>query len=215
MTPAGPVEIATADGCRLQGVWWRGAGEWVVLFHDAGGDLDDWRPLPAWLERDGWNVLAIDARGHGGSDGRWSEAALGDDVGAALGFARDRGAGRAYLGLGNCAHRRVCGELPPPGVAGVFAFGADVSQEGCALRVPYLAICTGPGTRAGDDDARRTQGRLTTAVYLPAEQVGLEVLRGAWGQHACECVAAHLRLWWGMAGAAAPRREEVSADAGD
>jgi pimeloyl-ACP methyl ester carboxylesterase len=215
MTPGNPIEIATRDGCRLQGVWWRGEGEWVVLLHDAGGDLDDWRPLPGWLEGDGWNVLAIDARGHGGSDGSWSEDTVGADVSAALGFALGRGAGRVYLGLGNCEHRRVCGELPPPGVAGVFAFGADVGEESCALRVPYLAICTGPAARSREDGAGRTQGRLTTAVYLPADQVGLDVLRGAWRQHACECVAAHLRLWWGMASAAAPRRGEVAIDAGD
>ena len=51
---------------------WPGDDTWVVLVHDVGDDIDVWRPLRVALAARGWSVLALDLRGHGGSD--WSEA---------------------------------------------------------------------------------------------------------------------------------------------
>lgn len=214
MNAPSAVEIAAADGCRLQGLHWPGRGDWVVLVHGVGSDLDGWRPLCEWLAAEEWNVLAVDARGHGGSGGEWHEDALGADVATMVGFAAGQGARRVYLGLENCAHRRVCNELPEPGVDGVFAFGCDVSHDSCPLRVPYLAICSGPQAPRQGPGVRGTQSRRTVAVYLPSNRIGLDVLRGSWAQHTCEWVAGHLRLWRGQALVSRPAPEEVLVDAG-
>jgi hypothetical protein len=207
------VEITATDGCRLQGIWWRGESGWVVLAHEFGGDLDEWRPLAGWLADEGWNVLAVDARGHGGSTGRRREETIADDIGAMLRFAPERGASRVFLGIGEAARRSVCNELAEPGVAGVFAFGRVEDSDG-RLRIPCLIVCGGRPARPGA--ARVIQERLTVAVYLPTGRGGLALLRGPWAVHVCECVSAHLRLWSGLSPppAAPLHLGEVSADAG-
>ena len=88
------VVCATAgDRVVLRGELTRGrSSTWLVLIHDAGGDLDDWRPLIAGLGESGWNLVAFDLRGHGGSDGEDGAAAPPADVDAALTFARRAGA---------------------------------------------------------------------------------------------------------------------------
>lgn len=91
--PVEAVEIETGDGVTLRGQRWRGGNGWAVLLHDRGPeeDLDRWRPLVPPLVGSGWSVLALDLRGHGASDGVWSEEGAVADLTAAVGFARAAG----------------------------------------------------------------------------------------------------------------------------
>jgi pimeloyl-ACP methyl ester carboxylesterase len=88
------VEIVAGDGCVLRGQVWPGGPDWIVLLHDAerDEDLDCWQPLVPALLAEELSVLAVDLRGHGASDGTWSDEAAVDDIVATLRFARANGA---------------------------------------------------------------------------------------------------------------------------
>jgi pimeloyl-ACP methyl ester carboxylesterase len=86
------VRATTADGVTLRGELVRGGDVWICLVHDVGEDIDAWRPLRAGLARKGWSVLALDLRGHGGSDGEWNDEGGALDVDLAVTLARRLGA---------------------------------------------------------------------------------------------------------------------------
>jgi pimeloyl-ACP methyl ester carboxylesterase len=68
---ADDVELRTADGVRLAG-WYLPSsnGAAVVLLHGAGSTRSDVLDQALVLQRHGYGVLMIDARGHGASGGR-------------------------------------------------------------------------------------------------------------------------------------------------
>jgi pimeloyl-ACP methyl ester carboxylesterase len=83
-----PVQATTADGIALRGELIRGSDVWICLVHDEGEDIDAWRALRPGLSRHGWTVLALDHRGHGGSDGEWPSDRAELDVDLAVTIAR-------------------------------------------------------------------------------------------------------------------------------
>jgi pimeloyl-ACP methyl ester carboxylesterase len=85
-------QATTADGVTLRGELVRGGDVWICLVHDAGEDIDAWKPLRPALARKGWTVLALDLRGHGGSDGEWTGERGELDVDLAVTLARRLGA---------------------------------------------------------------------------------------------------------------------------
>ena len=93
-----PVELAAGDGPVLRGECWVDGADWLVLFHDLGGDLDAWRPLIGLAAVRGWSVLALDLRGHGGSDDPWDAEKCPADVALAIAEARRRGASTVCVG---------------------------------------------------------------------------------------------------------------------
>lgn len=86
------VQATTADGIVLRGELIRGGDVWICLVHDEGEDIDVWRALRPGLSRRGWTVLALDHRGHGGSDGDWPSKLAELDVDLAVTIARRSGA---------------------------------------------------------------------------------------------------------------------------
>ena len=58
----------------------------IVLLHALGESADDWAVVADRLLREGWRLVALDLRGHGGSDqpGEYSFGAMTTDVTAAL-----------------------------------------------------------------------------------------------------------------------------------
>ena len=63
------VSLVAADGRRLAAVYAppsKGKGM-VVCLHGLGAQKEEWAPLLARLEKEGWGYLAYDARGHGDS----------------------------------------------------------------------------------------------------------------------------------------------------
>jgi pimeloyl-ACP methyl ester carboxylesterase len=73
-------------GANLRCLDYGGAGPPALLLHGLCGEASDWAGTAAWLRRR-WRVLALDQRGHGGSDrtpGRYDRAAYVADAVAAI-----------------------------------------------------------------------------------------------------------------------------------
>jgi fermentation-respiration switch protein FrsA (DUF1100 family) len=87
------VFITTVDGARLHG-WWlpaKGAPLGTVLhLHGNAANVSNHLPLVAWLPGAGFNVLMLDYRGFGRSQGRPTLAGVVDDAAAALAYLRSR-----------------------------------------------------------------------------------------------------------------------------
>lgn len=91
--PHEDVFIDGIDGSRLHG-WWlpaRGAAQGSVLhLHGNAANVSNHLPLVAWLPAAGFNVLLLDYRGFGRSQGRPTLDGVVDDAAAALDYLRRR-----------------------------------------------------------------------------------------------------------------------------
>ncbi|UCH79455.1 MAG: alpha/beta fold hydrolase [Candidatus Coatesbacteria bacterium] len=111
--PAEEVSFPTADGWEIHATYWE-AGEGlpaVVLLHMLPADRTSYAAFGAQLAAAGFNVLALDSRGHGeslnhrGETRRYQDFSDDDhrssvaDVAAAKEFLASRGAEAAKLGL--------------------------------------------------------------------------------------------------------------------
>lgn len=88
-SPGEEVALTAADGVKLHG-WWLPhpqAKATILHLHGNGGNLEDRRDLVRELQALGVNVLAIDWRGYGKSEGKPSEAGLYADARAAYDWA--------------------------------------------------------------------------------------------------------------------------------
>jgi len=87
------VQVTTADGSRLHG-WFLpavGSAKGTVLhLHGNAANVSNHLPLVSWLPARGYNVLMIDYRGFGRSDGKPSLDGIVDDAAAALAYLRTR-----------------------------------------------------------------------------------------------------------------------------
>jgi len=83
----------TSDGLRLHG-WWlpaKGAALGSVLhLHGNAANISNHLPLVAWLPAEGFNVLMLDYRGFGRSQGKPTLDGVVDDAAAALDYLRTR-----------------------------------------------------------------------------------------------------------------------------
>lgn len=88
------VFLTTSDGVRLHG-WWAaspGAADTILLLHGNAGNLRDRIENIGFLQQLPANVLALDYRGYGKSEGRPSEEGVYRDVQAAYDYlTRGRG----------------------------------------------------------------------------------------------------------------------------
>lgn len=87
------VALTTADGVKLH-AWWlpaQGAAAGTVLhLHGNAANVSNHLPLAAWLPRAGFNVLMLDYRGFGRSEGRPTLDGVLADAHAALAYLRSR-----------------------------------------------------------------------------------------------------------------------------
>ncbi len=87
------VSIAGGDGSRLHG-WWlpaaSGAAGTVLHLHGNAANISNHLPLVAWLPPAGFNVLMLDYRGFGESEGKPTLDGVVDDALAALRWLRKR-----------------------------------------------------------------------------------------------------------------------------
>lgn len=87
------VFIATAGGLRLHGWWLPAQGEaqgTVLHLHGNAANVSNHLPLVAWLPAAGFNLLLLDYRGFGRSEGKPTLAGVVDDAAAALAWLRAR-----------------------------------------------------------------------------------------------------------------------------
>ena len=87
------VTVTTADGVDLFG-WvlpYPGSERWLVYFHGQGQDISHYLSVTTQLANLGYNVLTLDYRGYGRSDGVPSETGLYTDARAAYDYLLQRG----------------------------------------------------------------------------------------------------------------------------
>ncbi len=207
MTAPEPVELAGAGGDVVRGELVAGSSPtWLVFVHEPGSDIDEWRPLTTALAPEGWNLLALDLPGHGGSEGEWDPAAGPDQVELAVGYARRSGA----------AH--VC--VVAPGVGAMWALEAvarALDDPGLPLADSLVLVSPGP---IGDADPDRIRGEglaktilagslapgvedaftllqasigWTVAVRFPTDERGAALFAGPHAVNAADKVAAFVR----------------------
>ncbi len=90
---ADDVQIVTADGSRLHGWFLPAVGKakgTVLHLHGNAANVSNHLPLVAWLPARGYNVLMVDYRGFGRSQGKPSLDGIVDDAAAALAYLRTR-----------------------------------------------------------------------------------------------------------------------------
>jgi pimeloyl-ACP methyl ester carboxylesterase len=187
------VEIRASDGTVLRGEVRRAGSLWTVFVHEAGEDLDAWRPLPAALAKRGFTALTYDLRGHGGSDGVAEPEPSREDLASVLAFPRGLGAEDIFV----VAAGRATG--PALTVAGAQACAAAVvlGPLGQELErtpaLPKLAIVS-----SRDPEQEAAGAALTLApggcavVRLPLAERGTALLRGSWASNVQEYVTGYL-----------------------
>ncbi len=87
------VQIVTADGSRLHGWFLPAVGNAkgsVLHLHGNAANVSNHLPLVSWLPARGYNVLMVDYRGFGRSEGKPSLDGIVDDAAAALAHLRKR-----------------------------------------------------------------------------------------------------------------------------
>jgi pimeloyl-ACP methyl ester carboxylesterase len=179
---------------------------WLVCVHDVDGDIDVWRPLIAELGTTGWNVVALDLRGHGGSDG----------VAEALNYALD-------VDLGVTLARRREAEHIAVVAAGIGALAAlesvarAVDETSFALPDSLILLSPGPlqdsnlarlrgeglakmiisgsrGTQAKDARSiTRASIGWTISVTLPTKRRSTDLLIGQDAAHIADKIGTFVR----------------------
>jgi pimeloyl-ACP methyl ester carboxylesterase len=157
--PGRVVPLLAADGVRLEGSYWPGArpdGPAVLLLHGINSSRASFTPHALWLNSLGYTVLAIDFRGHGGSQAVRRTFGLYE--------ARDAAAALAYL-RANAPSRRV-------GVIGTSLGGAAaLLGDGGPLPVQAMVL------QAVYPDIRRAiRNRISRVAGRPLAWVGEPLL---------------------------------------
>ena len=187
------VELKTADGVTLRGEVAMCTSDWIILVHPPGADIDAWRPLSDVLEEVALTVLAVDLRGHGGSDGEPGEAALQRDVDAMLEYADSHGALRMYLGFAGPTAAVASSIDPRHDVRGI-VFVAPVGSSGDDTPLSRLVLHDpGDPAQATAADTLRDLPGWSLAISIPGAGPGLDALRGEWGENVAGYVTAFLR----------------------
>jgi pimeloyl-ACP methyl ester carboxylesterase len=147
-----PLQATTADGVTLRGELVRGDASFVVCVHDVGEDIDAWKPIRNQVAREGWTILALDLRGHGGSDGEWTGERGELDVDVGVTVARRMGASHVAV--------LACGE------AAIFTLQAlERAHPVEALELPDSLVLISPGPLNGIDPMS-VRGRGLSKLFL-------------------------------------------------
>ena len=172
------VEISARDGVLLRGELQEGGAAWLVLVHDVGHDLDVWRPLR--LAGDGLSVLAVDLRGHGGSEGNAEAASAASDLVDVLAFARDSGAATRVVGAAGEIVHAALEAVAETGVAGFIAI-CPVGEDVNGVSSPKLVlVAEGDRRQVAAGRALQRSPGSAIVVSLPVTGGSAEVVSGAW-----------------------------------
>ena len=182
---AAPVELVSSDGVVVRGVAEGDGRTWAVLAHGVGSDLDGCALLARELAKEGCAVLRIDLRGHGASDGEWSEDGAVRDVAAAFAAARAAGAAEVLaVGVAEAADAVLAASVEDAPDAAVLVSPVGGSRARDDVRgsaAPKLFVV------GGRDDAAVTAVKRLDAlaigprlvVQLPTAEQGHALLEGA------------------------------------
>jgi len=196
-----PVAFPAAGGVVLRGVRFAVGDRWAVLVHDAGEDLDAWRPLVGDLIGLGLCVLCFDLRGHGASDDPWQQYRAVSDVLAAFRFARAEGARRVFLlgaGAGATAALAAGGARK---VEAIVLYSPRPDLDG--LRPEALRLAVAPklifvggldeaAAAAASEVLSRTIG-WSVLESPPVVAQGTQLLASDWAEHVVEHTVGFIR----------------------
>jgi pimeloyl-ACP methyl ester carboxylesterase len=191
------LELATGDGALLRGVHFEGGGHWLVCVHGLGGDLDRWWALEALLDSERLSALALDRRGHGGSEGRRDAGLERQDIELAVREARARGAdcvtvvaerdaAPLALAVDEGDGRPDALVLLSPGPVDAEAAKRLRGASLCKLILVGSAV---PDFDRSALDLSRASIGWSMVVNFPTDQQGAELLDGEWAEHAREQIA--------------------------
>jgi pimeloyl-ACP methyl ester carboxylesterase len=158
-----PVRFTSPAGATLVGAVLGDGRAGLVLGHQVGSDLCEWLPQAEAFAGRGYQVLAFDFAGYGGSQaGSGPDARVDTDVVAAAEQLRRRGAEKIVLigsSMGGTAVLSAATRIRPT-VAGVVSLSGPASFQGVdagaavsRLRVPVLLVA-GADDQPFVDDAR-------------------------------------------------------------
>jgi pimeloyl-ACP methyl ester carboxylesterase len=183
------VEIEAGDGVVLWGEMDTGGPVWLLLVHEAGLDLDQWHPLVPL--GGGVSTLALDLRGHGGSDGVADPACTTRDLVDAVAFARDSGADGIVVAAAGGQVQAALDAAFETRALGVVAIGPLIERvEGRSL--PKLVIVASKDMRqVSAGSALRRSAGAATVISLPISGECDAILSGAWRTN----VAAYIRVF--------------------
>lgn len=148
------VTMTASDGQRIKGALLGTGTAGVVLGHQGNRNLCSWLEFAGDLAGRGYQALAIDFRGYGGSTlrgGATKQTASDKDIGAAVGELRRRGATKIVIigaSLGAIGGVVAAADIQPL-VQGVVQIsgprsccGLDAGSANALLRVPILFVVT-------------------------------------------------------------------------
>jgi pimeloyl-ACP methyl ester carboxylesterase len=197
---AAPIEIAPAGFPILRGLGW-GTEPSILLLHAPGGDLDDWRDLPALLAlRTGAGTQSFDLPGHGLSEDPLCPSL--EPLLAALLQTEAMGGVRIVVAAGETAVAalRVADTVSLTGVVAFSPLGHDVQRPGAPAlprspRVAKLFLTT--GQPSGDADRCRqlaqAVGGWAMVVALGGPSAVAALLDGPRGAQIRDTVAGFAR----------------------
>jgi acyl transferase domain-containing protein len=133
---AGQVELTSTDGVALGGETWGTGARGVLLVHDEARTRADWGKLGQKLGLSGYQVLAIDLRGHGASP---VQSPLGEDWSALV---ADIDGGVGWLVAHGAKEIHVVGAGDPAGL-GMHALTGN-GQSFVAGRISFALGLQGP-----------------------------------------------------------------------
>jgi pimeloyl-ACP methyl ester carboxylesterase len=186
------VEVEASDSLVLRGEVRRRGPDWVVLVHDAGADIDAWRPLAGPLAAEGMSVLALDLRGHGGSDGEPSPSTVGDDTRTGIAWARAWGAARVLVGAAGTSSAAALAAAEGEACLAFFALAPVGAVPETSL--PRLAVV---GSRDAEQEklgsALVRGAGWSVVVRVPLALAGCRMLESSWSSNVRDYVLAFLR----------------------
>ncbi|RDI73620.1 Alpha/beta hydrolase family [Gaiella occulta] len=188
------VEITTRDGFVLRGEVAVRASDWIVLVHAPGEDIDAWRPLSTLLEEHQLTVLAVDLRGHGGSDGEPDTAMAATDVEAMLYYARSHMALRVFLAAAAASAVPVLDIADRSPVEGLVLVSPLGVQDTGETPVPRLVLHDPEDAEQEASAARLAEAPgWSLGISLPAAGRSCGMVQGEWGENVTGYVIAFLR----------------------
>jgi pimeloyl-ACP methyl ester carboxylesterase len=195
MKPA-PIEIAVEPGIALRGLNWSGAEPAILLIHGAASDsdLDDWTDLVPYLLGAGSNVVAVDLRGHGMSDGEPDATATPADLQAIV---KQLGA-ESLVAIAIGTNAPVLVELSNrAALAGMILISPEIEREPVARsgNIPKLIIggTLAPEMRVANRTIQQASIGPTLTVHLPTTAQGKELFGGELGITCREHILSFIR----------------------
>ena len=95
------LNLTTSDGVKLM-AWalpYAETAPWLLYFHGNGGNIADYLSFTSALHNFGFNVLMLEYRGYGESEGAASEAGLFEDARTAYRYLIERSVSPEHIGL--------------------------------------------------------------------------------------------------------------------